>query len=197
MTLYWSWDSRPKHCTKASYFSTKTTCSQPVFVLCKCVSHLFVGDIDRSAEDDPLYHLTAGRSGQRAGVAIVTSQRGRQQVLQHKWLQHSLFFYTKDRTKCSDQYNMIYTTLLISLQTMVTRLSGADPSAAVSQPLGFAIDLICIVPASFNVPLLTDIIALNTYNYTSLGVGWHTQYNQRYSITSPSPNVDTVELFTD
>lgn len=37
-------------------------------------SHLFVGDIDRSAEDDPLHHFAAGWSGQRAGVAIVTSQ---------------------------------------------------------------------------------------------------------------------------
>lgn len=39
-----------------------------------CVSHLFVGDINRSAEDDPLHHLTAGWSGEGAGVAIVTSQ---------------------------------------------------------------------------------------------------------------------------
>ena len=115
-----------------------------------CVSHLFVGDVDRSAEDDPLHYLTAGRSGQRASVAIVTSQRGWQQVLQHKWLQESLFFYMREgRTKCSNQYNMIYTTLLISLQTTVTRFSGADPSATVLQPLGlcywFHLHCACLV----------------------------------------------------
>lgn len=115
-----------------------------------CVSHLFVGDIDRSAEDDPLHHLAAGRCGQRAGVAVVASQWGWQQVLQHKRLQDSLFFYMREgRRECSDRYNMIYTTLLISLQTMVIRLSGADPSATVSQPLSlcywFHLHCACLV----------------------------------------------------
>ena len=79
----------------------------PVFVV--CFSYLFVGDEDRSAEDDPFYHLTAGRSGQRAGITIVTSQRWRQQILQHKRLQDRLFFYmreVKDKVLKSIQHDI-------------------------------------------------------------------------------------------
>lgn len=56
------------------------------------VSHLFVRDIDRSAEDDPLHNFTAGRSGQGACVAIVAAQRRRQHVFEDKRFQESLFF---------------------------------------------------------------------------------------------------------
>lgn len=86
--------------------------SLPVWTL--GAPHLFVGDVDGSAEDDPLHHLTAGGRGQRAGVTIVTPQRGRQHVLQHEGLQEGLFFYReRGRTKCSDRY-LISTALVLS-----------------------------------------------------------------------------------
>lgn len=60
------------------------------------VSHLLVGDVDGSAEHDPLHHLAAGRRGQRARVAIVAPQRGREQILQDERLQNSLFLCAGD-----------------------------------------------------------------------------------------------------
>lgn len=66
------------------------------------VSHLFVGDVDGSAEHDPLHHLAAGRRGQRARVAIVAPQRGREQILQDERLQHRLFLCAGEvRGQCS------------------------------------------------------------------------------------------------
>lgn len=74
-----------------------------------CGSHLFVGDVDGSAEDDPLHHLAAGRSGQRAGVAVVTSQGGGQQVFQHKGLQDSFFFYKREvRRSIQQTYTLFH-----------------------------------------------------------------------------------------
>lgn len=55
--------------------------------------HLPVGNVDGSAEHDPLDHLAAGRRGQRARVAIVAPQRGREQILQDERLQNRLFLY--------------------------------------------------------------------------------------------------------
>lgn len=66
------------------------------------VSHLLVGDVDGSAEHDPLHHLAAGRRGQRARVAIVAPQRGREQILQDERLQHRLFLCVGEvRGQCS------------------------------------------------------------------------------------------------
>lgn len=53
-------------------------------------AHLFVGQVDGSAENDPLHHLAAGWRGQRARVAVIAPQRGREQVPQDKWLQDRL-----------------------------------------------------------------------------------------------------------
>lgn len=63
------------------------------------VAHLLIGDEYRPAEDDPLHHLAAGWGGEGADVAVVATQRRRQQVPQNEGLQERLFLCMRKESR--------------------------------------------------------------------------------------------------
>lgn len=62
--------------------------------VCVCVdlTHLWVGQIHRPGEDDPLHYLAAGWRGQRAGVSVIAVHRRWQQIPQDEWPEVGLLF---------------------------------------------------------------------------------------------------------
>lgn len=62
--------------------------------VCVCVdlTHLWVGQIYRPGEDDPLHYLAAGWRGQRSGVSVITVHRRWQQIPQDEWPEVGLLF---------------------------------------------------------------------------------------------------------